>query len=168
LARIGGGAPSVFAKGMRKSTVLMVVFCGLALVAIVLFGTHLYMSRSFGKPQNAGMYGDMFGVADAIFSGLALTAAFVTVWFQGEEVRATVSEIGRTQKDHREAVELQALASLVDAVDAAIKRGDQSKYLFQGSTYEPTELLPILLSRLLKDYDQIARVRIQRATDPET
>ncbi|MBX7135729.1 MAG: hypothetical protein K1X67_23930 [Fimbriimonadaceae bacterium] len=140
---------------MNRRIIYRFAFIGIAFVFLVLFGTHVVMTRFFEQPQKPGEYGDMFGVADAIFSGLALTAAFITLWLQGDEIR-------RTLKDHREAIELQALASLNDAVRAAVSEGDTSSYEFHGKTYTAAELQQVLLKRLIDDYGVIADARTVR------
>lgn len=140
---------------MRKQTVILLATIAVAFVVVVLVATHWALTRNFGPPQKPGEYGDMFGIAEAIFSGMALTAAFITLWYTGQEVRATLAEIAQTQVEHRQAAELQALASLIDAVDTAIERGDPTEYRFEGRDYRPTDLRPVLLARLLTDYEEV-------------
>lgn len=140
---------------MDRRIIIRALLGGIAFVCFVLFATHMLMTTYFERPQKPGEYGDMFGVADAIFSGLALTAAFITLWLQGDEIR-------RTLKDHREAIELQALASLNDAVRAAVSEGDTSSYEFHGKSYTAAELQQVLLKRLIDDYGVIADARTVR------
>ena len=147
---------------MRKLNLFAVLACTLVFVVFVLFVTHLALTHFFGKPTKAGEYGDMFGLADAIFSGITLTAAFIALWYQGREVQATMQDIRDGQEAHREATELQALASLVDAVDSVIDRGDDRTYRFGGQTLAAADLRPILLDKLLADYEQVNRDRVPK------
>lgn len=142
---------------MSKMTrsVLVWAAVSLAFVAIVLIATHYVMLRVFPSPKHGGEYGDMFGVADALFSGLTLVAAFLALWFQGREVRASLAEIAHAQKEHRDAIELQGLASLIDAIDGAVQRGETQSYTFEGRSVELVELRSILLERLIRDYERL-------------
>lgn len=148
---------------MTRSVILWAIAC-LIFVAIVLVGTHTVMLRVFPSPKHGGEYGDMFGVADAVFSGLTLVAAFLALWFQGREVRASLTEIAHAQKEHRDAIELQGLASLIDAIDGAVQRGETQSYTFEGKTLSLTELRALLLDRLIGDYEQLGggRHRVKR------
>lgn len=142
---------------MKKSTILWISLGVVGFVALVLFVTHLAMTHYFqGEWARAGQYGDMFGVADAIFSGLALTAAAVALWYQGAEVKATLNDISHTQREHKQAAELQALASLIDALEAESGRTPESTYAYQGTNYTSSQLRSLLMEALIRDYEQIA------------
>lgn len=152
---------------MKKSTIFWLASAVVGFVVLVLVATHLAMTHYFeGEWARAGQYGDMYGVAEAIFSGLALTGAAVALWYQGTEVKATLSDIAGTQREHRQAAELQALASLIDALNAESGRTPESTYLYAGKTYAASELRGLLMETLIKDYEAIAGSKARRKREP--
>ena len=148
---------------MKKSSIFWISVGVVGFVVLVLVATHFAMTHFFeGEWARAGQYGDMFGVAEAIFSGLALTAAAVALWYQGAEVKATLSDIADNQREHKQAAELQALASLIDALDAERGREPENTYLYRGRSYPTSELRTLLMETLIRDYEQIASSRAER------
>lgn len=77
----------------------------------VLFGVLLWCF--FPTPQDRGLFGDSFGVANTLFSGLALAGIIIALFMQREELELQREELRATReelKHQREALELQASA----------------------------------------------------------
>ncbi len=57
------------------------IIAGLA-VLVLWLGALVLVPRIYGKPESPGVFGDMFGALNALFTGLALVGVTVTVWMQ--------------------------------------------------------------------------------------
>lgn len=68
-----------------------------ALVMLLWLATLFFMPMRFGK--EAGIYGDMFGAVNSLFSGLALIALICAAWMQKIEIETQKSELVAVEKD---------------------------------------------------------------------
>ena len=59
---------------------------GLALFIVAMWGIPIPVWWLLGQPQGVGTFGDMFGVVNALFSGLAFAGIIVAIWMQKEEL----------------------------------------------------------------------------------
>lgn len=58
--------------------------CTLVVVTLLLVGR--YVPEAWGVPQGPGVFGDMFGVANALLSGLAFVGLIVAISLQRNEI----------------------------------------------------------------------------------
>jgi hypothetical protein len=81
---------------MSRSTVKMSHFAFLLLLVTLIWalsGWFLY------SDPNRGTFGDMFGAANSLFSGLAFAALIFTVWMQREELNLQRRELELTREE---------------------------------------------------------------------
>jgi hypothetical protein len=77
------------------------------LVSAILLGTFLIAVLTFGPPKGSGEFGDVFGLANAVFSGLALIGVVVAILHQNRAFGEQIQEIQKqtqslaTQNVHR-------------------------------------------------------------------
>ena len=112
-------------SAMGKGTPWLVGILLLSIVASVLLGVHLWLPRAIADPAVRGQYGDMFGLADAIFTGLGFVGAGVALWWQAREIRGSLRE-------QHEKLRALVLSSLVQALDTADARGDARTLKVRG------------------------------------
>jgi len=67
-------------------------------VMTVLVLVQLIVPVLYGRPSNAGEFGDMFGVANSVFSGLAFTCLILTLLLQRRELALQRNEIKLSTK----------------------------------------------------------------------
>jgi hypothetical protein len=79
---------------------------GLVILAVLLVSLWV-IPRVYGRPTDPAQFGDMFGAANALFSGLALLGVVYTILLQSREIRQNQHEIAIAQ-------ELAAAAALFE------------------------------------------------------
>lgn len=97
-----------------------VFVAALFVVVVIMFQVPIRVPRLAGKIDRekvlpaAAQYGDMFGVANALFSGFALTGLIATLLLQIEELRVS-------RKASEEQVQLAAKTALLTALPSVIE-----------------------------------------------
>lgn len=82
----------------------------LVLISAALYLVHIWVPKFYGYPDGPGVYGDMFGVANALFSGLALAGVVLAIVLQSKELALQRQELEATReeiKGQREQLTLQ-------------------------------------------------------------
>ena len=142
----------------RQASVLPFIVFGLLAVALLLVYSLLLM-RQMPDPEHRGWFGDMFGAANALFSGLAFSALVYTMILQRKELALQREELALTRAElARQAVaqEQQALTALRAAEiagqsarmqQAAAEMNVVIQYFQQGDAPALTEAR----NRILKD-----------------
>lgn len=138
---------------MGIKTFLVVTATMSAVVLAVLVGTHWLMYSHFQSPHERGLYGDMFGVANAIFGGLSLIFIVTALLYQGREVNATLLELSETAKAHRQQAQLASLTALLQATLTDAGEGPEQTIEFEGVRTTLAELRKKCLLRLVAEYE---------------
>lgn len=123
---------------------------------ILLWLANWFLLHLFGgESDKRGQFGDMFGAANALFSGLAFAFLIYTIWLQREELRLQreelqmqrralelqaeelkrqADELGRTAKLQEEAVELQKqqLKLTQNQIDLANEKQTKAHFVQAG------------------------------------
>ncbi len=79
-------------------------------VVIAMVLGYLGVSHLFEAPKGAGTFGDMFGMLNALFSGLAFSGLIIAILFQSQELDLQKDELKLTRKElegQREVMTLQ-------------------------------------------------------------
>ncbi len=140
---------------MSRRTVFIWICLTVVFVVGVLLATHYFMMSFIREPSVRGQYGDMFGVADAIFSGFALVGVVWALVYQGQEVNVTMRELRDAAVAHKEQARLSALAALIQATDATIEEGQTINVPFEGREVSITELKRICLVHLVQQFEAV-------------
>lgn len=77
-----------------------------AVVIAVLIVFWLSVTNLISKPEQQGQFGDMFGAANTLFSGLAFAGIIYTIWLQRTELKLQRIEL----RDTKEELKLSRLA----------------------------------------------------------
>jgi hypothetical protein len=87
----------------RKSSTIpgpwLVIGIVLLAILIVLVISGILISRYFGRPDSASAFGDMFGAANALFSGLAFAGVIYTLIQQSREFNLHREEFDLQRKE---------------------------------------------------------------------
>ncbi len=142
---------------MSRKSILTWICITIVFVVGVLLATHYFMMNFIQEPQVRGQYGDMFGVADAIFSGFALVGVVWALVYQGQEVNASLAELRDAAVAHKEQARLSALAALIQAADASITEGDELDVPFEGQRISVKELKHRCLLKLVQEFETTER-----------
>lgn len=70
---------------------LLIGLCSIFFMIIVLWLNYLYAIK-LGKDYQ-GIFGDMFGASNALFTGLSFTGLIITILLQRQEIKDTKSEV---------------------------------------------------------------------------
>jgi hypothetical protein len=68
-----------------------------AIILCILFGT--VVSLSIKEPQDRGLFGDMFGAVNALFSGLAFAGVLYTIMLQRRELEMQREELRLSRRE---------------------------------------------------------------------
>jgi hypothetical protein len=69
-------------------------------VVLVLWGLNWWgISKFINEPSDQGIFGDMFGAVNALFSGLAFAGLIITLLYQREELKLQREELQETRKE---------------------------------------------------------------------
>jgi hypothetical protein len=115
------------------------------------------MYSHFESPHERGLYGDMFGVANAIFGGLSLIFIVTALLYQGREVNATLIELSETARAHQLQAQLASLSALLQATLAPGGEGREETVEFEGKEVTLLELRKACLRRLVTEYENSLR-----------
>ena len=83
-------------KSSLKTWVIPVIVSG---VIVLWIASWLGISVFIDEPTNRGVFGDMFGAVNALFSGLAFAGLIVTLLYQKEELQLQREELRETRKE---------------------------------------------------------------------
>lgn len=101
-------------KELKDSMLIVIAIISVVFIIGVLSVTYYYLHDL--DPSERGTYGDMFGGANALFSGLAFTGIIVTILLQRKELALQRQEL----RDTRE--ELKRSASAQEKSEQALTR----------------------------------------------
>ena len=73
---------------------------GMAVIGTLIFVAEA-VPKHFDPPEGAGEFGDMFGLANALFSGFAFLGVVVAILLQQQELRLQREELGHTREELR-------------------------------------------------------------------
>ncbi|WP_045407177.1 hypothetical protein [Vibrio jasicida] len=100
---------------MKISKLILLVVTSISLVMIPMVLVFLLLKDEADR----GTFGDMFGVVNALFTGLALAAAGIAVYFQSVELKETKESIAESErrqtenlKAQKQLIELQKLEAI--------------------------------------------------------
>ena len=132
-------------KDNAKLVVISVV-SALAIIATLVFAAIL-IPKYYPPPSGSGEFGDMFGVVNALFSGLAFLGVIIAILLQKKELTLQREELEQTRGElagQREQLALQSTTlrkqsfdntffqmlnlhhSIVDGIDAQIRQGKET------------------------------------------
>jgi hypothetical protein len=102
---------------MRIKLLHIVVAASAVFVFAVMWWIPKYVPQYAGNwdPAKAGQFGDMFGLANALFSGLAFVGLIITLLLQIEELRSSRNAARRQLQVAAKAARLSALPGLIEA-----------------------------------------------------
>ncbi len=75
------------------------ILLGTTLLLILYIGFAIIQYRVFNGVENAGVFGDMFGSVNALFSGFALLGVILTIYLQSKELKYQREELQLTRKE---------------------------------------------------------------------
>lgn len=122
----------------------------------------------FSKQEDAGTFGDSFGMVNALFSGLAFLGVIVAIWLQNRELQHQLHEFAEQTK-------LQSLQLEQDRIAAEIQRKitDQQLELLreernQRRVERELSLKPIFMLRVgkIEDKDQRRELFLHNGGSP--
>ncbi|MFN7564711.1 MAG: hypothetical protein ACK5TH_23255 [Prosthecobacter sp.] len=96
------------------------------------------------KPSNAGEFGDLFGVINALFSGLAFLGVLVGIFIQGREFRLQLKEMAESSQEMKKQTNAYEKQIKVLQVQTDILKRQLGEAQIQGRM----EALPFLISRV--------------------
>src|SRR5688572_9814474 len=151
----------------RESRQVLTILSGIVIVCLIWAGLG-YLASTRSEP---GIFGDMFGAANALFSGLAFAGLIYAIWLQRaelqlqrEELTATRAEL-RGQKEQLEAqnrtLRIQSFENtffqlvrlhndIVNAIDL-VKPGEG------GRVTKGRDCFKVFYSRLVQEYEKERR-----------
>ncbi|MHB1325175.1 MAG: putative phage abortive infection protein [Thermoleophilia bacterium] len=89
-------------------------------IVIAWIATPIVYSFFYKSPENPGIFGEMYGATNALFSGLMLLGILVTLFLQRQDLKITKQEL-REQREQQIFFELMNLhEKIVDAVTYAV------------------------------------------------
>jgi len=98
------------------------------LIPVVLIATYLFVTKVTSSPTEPGPFGDLFGLANALFSGLAFSGIIYTIFLQQLELELTREELSKSAQAQIESqralatqVEQMAIASRLNAYSIMIE-----------------------------------------------
>jgi hypothetical protein len=94
----------------------------------------------FGEVDNAGTFGDMFGAANAFFSGLALLGVIYAIILQQKELQLQRLELQETRTELRRSADAEAESTRLRAHGLAMQERREA----QESRFRTQQLEPIL------------------------
>lgn len=89
------------------------------LIVLVLAFTSYCIPQIYGEISGPGIFGDMFGAANALFSGLALAGVIAAILLQSQELRFQREELEMTRVELKRAADAQT--------GTEVRLGDQIK-----------------------------------------
>ena len=118
--------------------------------------------------EKAGQFGDSFGIATSLFSGLAFSGVLITLMLQRDELKLQRNENERSAKEHAQTERLSALAALLSVYHELSdkKQAKLDAYLAKPSIPGSTGIVGEALKKELdsirdkrnKIYDELEKV----------
>lgn len=101
-----------------KKLIIAVIVCVLALwVSIPVVAITI-----FGKVDNAGSFGDIFGIANALFSAFAFVGIIATIILQHKELKQNTDELKKTSIALDAQVKLMCLSARLSSIPQLIQQ----------------------------------------------
>jgi hypothetical protein len=114
-------------------------------VSLVLAAVCLLVPYFFGPPDGPGVFGDMFGVANALFSGLAFVGIIIAILLQRQELslqrlelEATREEMALARQESARSAHAAELAARLSALSQLIAYNKGQAEKFAGWAFEET------------------------------
>jgi hypothetical protein len=93
------------------------------LVVVLWAACWIFVPLIYNEPEKRGVFGDMFGVVNALFSGLAFAGLIYTILLQREELKAQREELVLTREELKgQKEELQAQRKEFQKQNTTLKR----------------------------------------------
>ena len=129
---------------LKKIILIIMKKIIISIIAIILlfFLYYLVVSSFFPNLNNRGLFGDMFGGINALFSGLAFLGIIYAIVLQKEELTLQRKELELTREELKKSVEAQqkseqALTKQVDSMKKTAKLNGLSTLLnYESKTAE--------------------------------
>ena len=103
------------ASSTRLGALLLATLLVILGVSIVAYASFQFAVRLYGVPAGPGEFGDVFGLANAAFSGLALLGVILALYFQRLEFGDQIRELrGQTNLLHKQNVNLAITSVLLE------------------------------------------------------
>jgi hypothetical protein len=133
----------------------------------------LILHTVFGKPENAGTFGDSFGAINALFSGLAFLGVIVAIILQRQELieqrleirnsriaqEESANALKQTLEDARVRTELESLNLLIQSYTTLVESTRLTVTLEDKKRHEDArEKLALYKSRLLERVNTIIKI----------
>ncbi|MEO3988116.1 hypothetical protein [Plesiomonas shigelloides] len=136
---------------MKIKTLTVLFFSA---VLMIMFLTYIFLNSA---PER-GTFGDMFGVANALFTGLALAAAGLAVYIQSIQLKETKESIEKSEalqlgslNTQKKILEIQRLESIVSIKLKEIEIKTLLQDRSRGMTSELENELKALIDRIEKE-----------------
>ncbi len=84
-------------KESNDSTLIVISFISVGFIVGILYLTYYRLNNL--DPSDRGTFGDMFGAANALFSGLAFTGIIITILLQRKELALQRQELRDTREE---------------------------------------------------------------------
>lgn len=88
-------------RSTDRRLVLSWGLCAAAVVVALMVLTWYFVPRWYKRPETAAALGDMFGVVNALFSGLALAGVIIAISLQSKELGLQREELEATREELR-------------------------------------------------------------------
>lgn len=82
-----------------------------AIIALIII--YLIAVKGFGVPDGPGTFGDTFGAANALFSGLALAGVIIAILMQKQELELQRQELAQTREELKRSAEAQERSAAI-------------------------------------------------------
>ncbi len=107
----------------NKPDSLKTLYIPIGIVIFVWIASIPILFKIFSEPGDRGLFGDMFGAINALFSGLALAGIIYTIFLQKHELSLQRKELEYTRKELTRSAEAQEKSEAVlrDQVSAMEK-----------------------------------------------
>jgi len=136
---VGGNPANVEDKGPLSWNV---VAAGVVVIVGVWLGAGFAIWKWMGPPDGPGTFGDMFGVVNALFSGLAFGGVIYAIFLQRRELELQRQELEWTRE------ELERAANAQEATEAALAK--QAQIMSDAATLDAASTLLALHSRRVR------------------
>ena len=107
------------------------LFAVLSLIIIAIwFALWGLITRGYGNPDTPGNFGDMFGAANALFSGLAFAGVVVAIFMQRRELELQREEVTRSGNAQESQADALIIAAQINAEVALLQNMDTYQAIY--------------------------------------
>src|SRR5687768_12490162 len=79
------------------------IFLACAIIVIIIWSlSWVLITKNIEQPERQGVFGDMFGAVNSLFSGLAFAGLLVTLYFQRYDLALQQEQIKDARKEVQE------------------------------------------------------------------